>query len=157
MLIQHSSATVNVLEFRNNIVYYTGGVPLTDVDRVITAHSNNIYFGSGGGTVVASRGTNYSATSLGAYEASASGADPMFVDVTGLPTGFGGSYGVNMAPNRDGLRLRAASPGVDRGIALPGSYASSINTIGRPAGGGGWASGAYKLGGQPPSGPTTRG
>lgn len=152
VIIQRNSATVNVLEFRNNIVHYTGGVPLTDVDGVITAHSNNIYFRAGG-TLVASRGTNYTATNLGAYEASASGGDPMFMDIGTLPTGFAGSYAVNMVPNRDGLRLRQTSFGVDRGIPLASAYATSINTLRRPFGGG-WDIGAYESGGVLPTSPT---
>lgn len=152
VIIRRNSATVNVLEFTNNIIYFTGGVPLTDVDGNITARSNNIYF-RGSGTLVASRGTNYTASDLTAYEASASAADPMFMDPGSLPTGFAGGYALNMAPDREGLRLRQSSFGVDRGIPLASAYASSINTIGRPFGSG-WDIGAYESGGQPPSAPT---
>jgi hypothetical protein len=155
VIIRRSGATVNVLEFRNNIVHYTGGVPLTDADGVITAHSNNIYSRPGGGTLVSSRGTSYTAASLGTYEASASGADPMFMDPADLPRGFTGGYSIDRAPDGGGLRLRPGSVGLDRGMPLGTAYGTSINTTARPAGAG-WDIGAYELGagGVRPGSPT---
>ncbi len=144
VIVQQNNATVNLFEFRNNIVHYTAGVPLTDVEGVITAHSNNIYY-RGGGTLVSSGGTSYTAANLAAYEASASAGDPLFVNTALLPNGFAGVFGVDLAPNRDGLRILPASPAVDRGAPLAAAYATSINSTGRPLGGG-WDIGAYELG-----------
>jgi hypothetical protein len=154
VIVENSSATFTTLEFKNNIVQYAGGVPLTDSARKITSHSNNIYSG-GGGTVVSAGGTSYSASNLSTYEPTASPANPMFKNAAALPTGFNGSFGVNLAPNVDGLSLLAGSPGIDHGVALATTYAGAINTVARP-GGGVWDIGAYEAGGlgAPPSAPT---
>lgn len=146
-------ATITALDFRNNIVYFAGGAPLTDVARKITSHSNNVYFRSSG-TLVSSGGTSYTSGNLSTYEPSASAADPLFKNGSSLPTGFSGSFGVSLAPNTDGLSLRAGSIGIDHGIALSSPYASAINTVPRPAGAG-WDVGAYEAGvGAPPTAPT---
>jgi Disaggregatase related len=148
-----SSATVTTFEFKNNIVHYTGGVPLTDASGRATAHSNNIYFGSG--TLVRSGGTNYTASTLGTYEPTASASDPAFKSAANRPTGFAGTFGVNLAPNNDGLSLQQSSFGRDRGAALPAAYAGSINSVGRPASTA-WDIGAYEfvVSGAPPTAPT---
>ena len=44
VLISSNNATVIVFEFKNNIVYYNGGVPLTDSQGKISSHSNNIFY-----------------------------------------------------------------------------------------------------------------
>lgn len=154
VIVRRNNATVNTFEFRNNIVSYTGGVPLTDEDGDITAHSNNLYFRSSG-TLVSSLGTSYTASSLGSYEASAVSANPLFVNTAMLPTGFAGTFGASLAPNSDGLRLQPGSAGMDRGGALPSAYATSINSVTRPSASG-WDIGAYEASGAnpPPRAPT---
>ena len=102
--INNSAATFPVFEFRNNVIYYIGAIPLTDSGR-ITAHSNNIYYGSG--TLVRSNGTNYTAGNLGSYEPTASAANPQFVNTANLPTGFAGTYGVRSCPEHDGIECPA--------------------------------------------------
>jgi hypothetical protein len=149
----NSSATASTFEFRNNIIYYSGGTPLTDAGGKITAHSNNIYYRPSG-TLVSSRGSSYTASSLATYEASASSGDPLFKGpLTNLPNGFTGTFGVNLAPNRDALSLLQGSNGVDRGFVLPTDYAGSINSAARPVGAG-WDLGAYELAGSVPRPPT---
>jgi len=133
VVINNSAATFPVLEFTNNLIYVTGGVPLTDSGR-ITSHSNNIFFGNG--TLVRSGSTNYTSSNISSYEATASSANPLFTNTANLPTGFAGTYGTNLAPNTTGLSLQASSYANDHGAALASPYNGSINSITRPSGGG---------------------
>ena len=149
VILNSNNATVTTFEFKNNIVYYTGGVPLQDPQAKIATHSANIFY-RGTGTLVSSGGTNYSAANLSTYEPSASSANPLFKNTANLPTGFAGTYGTNLAPDRDGLSLQTSSFGVGHGTALVNPYDGSINTVTRPAGAG-WDIGAYEL--QVPSPP----
>jgi hypothetical protein len=153
--IDSSSASYPVLEFKNNIVSYAGGVPFTDANGKVTAHSNNIFF-RGSSTVVSAGGVNYTSANLGTYEASASSSNPLFTNASSLPTGFTGSFGIDLSPNTDGLSLQAASAGVDHGATLVSPYNGSVNSATRPAAGG-WDIGGYELaaGGVPrPTAPT---
>jgi hypothetical protein len=143
-LIDNSRAKFTAFEFKNNLLYQNGGMPLTDNYGRLAAHSNNLFYRPDGGTLVRSNGLNYSATNLiHSYEPSASVSNPQFRNVANLPTAFAGTYRVNLAPNRDGLNLRSGSPGINNGIALSSAFAGSINSIGRPAGGR-WDLGAYE-------------
>ena len=131
VVINSSGATFPVFEFKNNLIYYPGGVPLTDNGR-ITAHSNNIYFGSG--TLVRSSGNHYAASNLSSFEATASAAHPLFVNTSNLPTGFSSSEGAGLAPNTTGLGLQQNSYGVDHGVVLASPYNGSISGVNRPSG-----------------------
>ncbi len=66
-----------------------------------------------------------------------------FINTSNLPTGFTGTYGVDMEPNTDGLSLGAASACIGTGASLGSPYNSSINTISRTSGSG-WDIGAYE-------------
>jgi hypothetical protein len=77
------------------------------------------------------------------YEPTASSSDPLFSNPANLPTGFTGTYGVDMVPNWDGFSLLKGSPGINRGMALSSDFDRSINSIRRPAGDG-WDIGAYE-------------
>jgi len=152
--VESSGANYTTFEFKNNIVYYTGGVPFTDPGQKVTSHSNNIF--SGSGTVVTSGGANYTASNVTTYEASASGANPLFKNAASLPVGFSGAYGINLAPSTDGLSVQAASFAVDRGAILVSPYNGSINSLTRSAATG-WDIGAYESGsggGEAPLAPT---
>jgi hypothetical protein len=149
--VNRTGATINPFEFKNNIVYYVGGLPLLDVDGHITAHSNNIYFNRGG-TLVTSRGADYGGGNLSVYEPSASSRNPLFTNTLDLPTGFSGTYGVSLTPNTDGLRVRPTSSAVDRGVILPLPYAGSVGSVTRPSAGS-WDIGAYELGGRASASP----
>ena len=152
--VENSSANFTTFEFKNNIASYASGAPLSDAGRKITAHSNNIFFRSSG-TLVSSGGTNYTAANLSNYELSGSGANPAFRNTASLPTGFTGVYPV-LTPNADGLSLQAGSAGLNTGAPLVAAYATSINSVARPASGG-WDIGAYEGGtvtGTVPSPPT---
>ncbi len=139
--INNNAASFAVFEFKNNIVYSTGGTSLTDSGK-ITSHSNNTYFGSA--PLVRSSGVNYSSDNLSTYEASASAANPQFVDAMNPPTGFSGSYGADLAPNTTGLSLQHSSYGIDHGVVLIAPFDGSINSIKRPIGSG-WDIGAYEM------------
>lgn len=142
------NATFAPLEFKNNIFYNSSSTPIYDPNSKITSHSNNIYYGSG--TLARSGGNSYSASNLkSGYEPSASVSDPQFKNSGSVPTGFIGTYGVDLRPNNDGLSLQPSSYGMDHGIALGSPYNESINTVARPSGNG-WDIGAYELGGLPP-------
>lgn len=153
VVVLNPAATFSVFEFRNNIVYYTGGVPLTDTGGDITLHSQNVYY-RGSGTLVSSKGTNYTSSNLSTYESGAWSNNPMFASVTSLPSGFTGQYGVDLAPDRNGLSLQPGSPVIDQGVVLTG-YSGSINSVARPAGTA-WDVGAYEAGSSvgPPAPPT---
>jgi hypothetical protein len=151
VVVNNAAASFPVLEFRNNIFFHESGLPFSDSGRV-TAHSNNLFFGSG--TLVRSAGTSFVASNLASYESTAVAADPLFTDAASLPGGWLRQAGGNLSPDRAGLSLRAGSPAVDAGAALGTPYSSSIESaVSRPVGGG-WDIGAYeRLGGAPPMPP----
>jgi Right handed beta helix region len=140
VMINNSAATFPIFEFKNNIIFNTSATPLSDSGR-ITAHSNNIYFGTG--TLVKSKGVNFSAANLADYEATASAGNPQFANTGSLPSGFVGTYGVNLAPNATGLSLQNRSYGIGHGIALASPYDGSVNDVARPNGGP-WDIGSYQ-------------
>jgi hypothetical protein len=143
VIVSPNCAIVTAFAFKNNIDFYSVGVPLTDAMGQIAVHSNNVYC-SGSGTVVASRGLKYNSSSLkSGYEVTASSSDPLFKGAANLPTGFVGAYGVKMKPNSDGLSLRRGSPGINKGIALRNRFCGSINSVRRPTTSG-WDIGAYQ-------------
>jgi hypothetical protein len=154
--VESSSALYSTFEFKNNVIYYTGGTPLSDPSSKITSHSNNLFF-RGSGTLVSSGGVSYSASNLSSYETTASSSNPLFKNTSTLPTGFTGTFGSSLAPNTDGLSLSTSSAGVDRGAALNTTYNTSINSVTRPSGSF-WDIGAYENGAdltsQLPSAPT---
>jgi hypothetical protein len=144
VLLSSNDATVTVFEFKNNVVYYNGGIPLTDSRGMITSHSNNIFYRTSG-TLVTSKNSSYTSANLKAgYESTASSSDPLYKNTTNLPTGYTGTYGVNLAPNNDGLSLQQGSPGMDKGVALVSTYAGSVNSVARPSDSG-WDIGAYEF------------
>ena len=144
------------VEFRNNVIYYTNGVPFSARSGVVNSHSNNIYY-RGSGTLVSIGGTAYDTGNLGSYEATGSGGNPLFKNITNLPTGLSGPVNT-LSPNTDGLSLQESSVGVNNGIALPTPYNGTINSLIRPLGGN-WDIGAYEfsIGNDliPPSPPTS--
>jgi hypothetical protein len=144
VIIDNNGATFNTFEFKNNIIYYSGGTPLTDAGPYIKSHGNNLFYRTGGGNLVLSGSNNYSAANLAGYESSASAADPLFINASNLPTGFTGTYGSDLKPNAGGLALQPNSPAKDAGAALLSAYSGSINSQSRPAGSG-WDIGAYEF------------
>jgi len=145
VIVENSSAQFRTFEFRNNLLSYASGTPLTDPGRKITAHSDNLFYRSGGGTLVTSGSASYTSSTLGSYEASAISASPAFKNTVAIPTGFSGTYPSSLAPDKDGLSLQAGSVALNAATTLPATYAGSINSVTRPATGD-WDLGAYESG-----------
>lgn len=141
VVIDRSSFTSTAFEFTNNLLYRSSGAALTDVAGKITAHTNNLYFG-GSGTLVSSNSINYSAANLATYEPSARNQDPLFTNPALLPTGFTGSYGIDLAPNQNGLKPQWYSPAINLGTVLDLAYSSSVNSTMRLTAN--WDIGAYE-------------
>jgi hypothetical protein len=130
VVLNSSSATFPVFEFRNNVVHQANGIPFTDNGK-LTAHSNNLF--SGGSTLVRSNGVNYGAANLGSFEASALSGDPQFANPAELPTGFRLLAGAGLVPDTTGLSLRTTSPGINRGAPLASPFDGSVNGVSRAA------------------------
>lgn len=107
------SSSVTRFEFRNNIIQY-GSSQLRNSGSV-TSKSNNLLVSS----------------------------NPGFKDPSNKPTGFIGTYGVDIRPDRDGFSLVAGSAAIDKGRSLAGAHAVSISSITRPYGVS-WDIGAYE-------------
>lgn len=138
-----------IFEVRNNAIYAESSYyPLYDVYGDITAHSDNIYYRSGGGNLVRSVSTYYTSGTLSGYETSAYSTNPTFKNTSNLPTAFSGTYGTDMVPNNDGLSIESGNA-IDNGYNLSSTYDGSINQDGlsspvaRPCGSG-WDIGAYE-------------
>lgn len=140
VVISSSSANFPVFDFKNNIIYQSGGIPLIDSGRIIS-HSNNLYYGSG--SLVRSGGTSYTASNLGAYEPTGLSSDPLFVNMAEVPTGFIGTAVNATVPNTTGLALKPASSAIDRGTVLASPFDKGVNGVYRPSGAG-WDIGAYE-------------
>jgi hypothetical protein len=140
--IQNSRARFDSFEFRNNIISFSDGLPLSDPGGKVTVHTNNLYHRARGATLVQSRGRSFTAANLTKYESSAIGADPLFNDSRDVPTGFLGTHGSDLAPNASGLDLRSDSPARDAGATLAPIFGTSINNVTRP--GDRWDLGAYE-------------
>ncbi len=138
-----SPTSTGTIEFNNNIIYELDDTPLNDPGAKITSHANNVFFRSGGGTLVNKGGTTYSSSTLTSYEPTASSSNPLFKNTASLPTGFTGTYGVNLAPNSDGLSLQTNSPSQNTAVALATPFNGSINSVTRPSASG-WDIGAYQ-------------
>jgi hypothetical protein len=145
ILVSTQGATVALLEVKNNLfVSDSVTIPIQDDTGGITAHANNLLFREGGGALAKISGQSYTAANVSSWEASAVTGDPKLQEISKLPTGFTGTFGVDLRPNTDGLNISASSPAKDKGAALFAPYNTSINSVTRP-GGAGWDIGAYEL------------
>lgn len=135
--IENPGATFSAFEFKNNI-FDASGTCLRDQGPDITGHSNNIYYDSGGGTLVSSGGSTYTAATIVAgYEATAITTSPAFTDA-----------------GSDDFTLTNTSPAVnaganlgetyDDGLHSTSSWPDSIVTIDRDTVGSAWDIGAYE-------------
>jgi hypothetical protein len=129
---QNTTVTNYTLNFKNNIIYAeTGVLPLYDVAGEITAHSNNIYYRNGGGNLVQSPAGIYkTSANLSTYEATAYSTDPTFTNTTNLPTGFTGTYGINMVPDSNGLSIESGNA-LKNGADLGPNFNGAINLSGK--------------------------
>ncbi len=108
------SSNVSAFEFKNNIIQYSSS-QLRNANT-LTSQSNNLLVSS----------------------------NPGFKDPNNKPTGFMGTYGVDLRPNTDGLSLNAGSSAIDGGATLASAYNGSINSVSRPQGSA-WDVGAYEF------------
>lgn len=144
ILVYTGAANVSVLEVTNNLfVAHADTIPLQDDDGSITDHSNNLFFRTGGGALVRSGGTTYTSADIASWESSAITSDPLQNDISNLPTGFVGTFGVDLRPDTEGLNLAENSPARNGGAPLDAAYSGSINSVARPSGTG-WDIGAYE-------------
>jgi len=151
MLVTTGSAVVSVLEVKNNIfIALEGTLPLLDEDGSITDHAGNLFYREGGGTLVQAGGSGYTEADIASWEPTALAADPQVNDVGNLPTGFMGTYGVDLRPSTDGLAITSESPARDSGEDLGSAYATSVNSVPRPQDAG-WDRGAYEYSSVPPA------
>lgn len=150
VMISSSSATFPVFEFRNNLVYSTSGVALVSNGK-FTLHTNNAYVGSG--TVVRSGASSFSASTVNDFEPTARTGDPKLVNAGALPSGFTGTFGIDLQPNTLGLAPAPTSYAVDGGTKLDPAYTGSVNTVARPSGAG-FDIGAYEASQGPVQKPT---
>ena len=140
-------ATVTALEVSNNLIYSTDSArAMLDDYGLLTAHANNLYYKSIGGTLVITNGTTYTASNITTWEPGSITAHPLFNDTSHLPAGFTGTYGSDLKPNTDGLSITESSPAKDKGAALGDNYKTSINTVSRPYASA-WDIGAYEYNG----------
>lgn len=145
--ISCNEATVSALEVSNNLIYTTDSTrAILDDYGLITSHINNLYYKSIGGTLVIVDGVTYTASNITTWEQTAVVENPLFYSVSSLPSGFTGTYNIDMRPNTDGLTLAESSPAKDNGSTLGDSFKSSINTTTRPYGDA-WDIGAYEYNG----------
>ena len=69
--------------------------------------------------------------------------NPSFKNTASLPTGIAGTFGINLAPNNDGLSVSLGSAALDAGISLAPEFNLSVNSLPRPQGSA-WDIGAYE-------------
>jgi len=140
-------SSTGTIDFRNNIIYELDDVPLVDSGGDITSHANNLFFRSGGGTLVSVPGNSYNAATLATWESSALSSDPAFTNTADLPNGFVSPAAGVLVPNHPGLAPRFSSVALNSGQDSGAAYQTSINGVQRPVNSG-WDRGAYE--GPPP-------
>lgn len=132
-----------------NNTFYNAPVIITNSSATFSPFEfkNNIVYYPGGTAITGSSKFTASSNNLT--------TNPSFKNTGSLPTGFTGTFGVNMAPNTDGLSLQSGSPAINAGTALTSPYNSSVNSLSRPQGSS-WDIGAYEYGvtGTSPVAPT---
>jgi hypothetical protein len=137
----------NSIRLYNN-TFYNAPITVTQSQASYSVFDvrNNIVYDPGGTPI---SGSNFFTTNSDNVTTS-----PLFKNNANLPTGFTGTYGVDLAPNADGLNLAAGSPAIGAGIVLGSPYNGSINSVIRPAAGP-WDIGAYATSSAtPPAAPT---
>jgi len=125
----------NSIRLYNN-TFYNAPITVTNSQASYSVFDvrNNIIYYPGGAPI---SGSNFFTTNSNNLTTT-----PLFKNMANLPTGFTGTYGVNLAPNADGLSLAVGSPAIGAGIVLGSPYNGSINSVIRSAAGP-WDIGAY--------------
>ena len=136
LVMLRSLRNLNSIRVYNNTFYNSIIIiDSPDADFPVFEFRNNAVFYAGGPPIIGSgRFTVYSGNLTD---------KPAFLNPGKLPTGFTGTFGIDLTPNTNGLSLPGNSPGIDNGEELPVTFSGSINSVGRPAGDG-WDIGAYE-------------
>lgn len=122
----------------NNVIYSSkaNAVPIRDVDSKMTGHGNNLIYNAISSTSPhVNIGTTTYDRNGGAldlvqhWDATAQKTDPLFTGGT-LPSGFTGTYGVDMEPNTNYFRVTSGAA-LNNGATLGSPYDGSINGAGR--------------------------
>lgn len=132
----------------NNIFYSDNHTGVYDPSNRLAHNNNLVYRTSGSSAEHVNNGSSYNRAGVKTWEPSAQNTDPTFNNMANLPTGFSGTYGIDMVPNNDGLSIASGST-INNGASLPSTYYGAINLSGTnfPAGrpqGSGWDIGAYE-------------
>jgi hypothetical protein len=114
--------------FKNNIIYTGNYQPFADPFNVSTHSNNLIYRASGALDVHVSNGTNYNRAGVLKWEPSAINTNPNFVGGN-LPTGFSGTYGIDLAPNTNFFAIKSEAALIG-GASLGSPYDGCINGAG---------------------------
>lgn len=150
----------------DNIIYSTPNqYPVyfeTDESERFVYHEVNVYYRPGGGALVKRGASYFTSADLSSWEKDASSTDPFLKDTDSLPTGFTGTYGVDIKPNADGLSVAEGGYPIDHGHYPSGDEsfefwnwgAINLATSIRPEFGldiGEWDIGAYEYVGSSPT------
>ena len=124
--------TGGTFNLKNNIIYSSSyyAIKASFEGAASFNHSNNLVYRSSGssGLHIYDSGTTYDRTAVKTWEATAKNTDPSFTGGT-LPTGFTGTYGVNMVPNRAYFAI-SSGDAIKNGAILGSPYNSCINGAG---------------------------
>ena len=117
------------VDVRNNLIVCDTRAAFSD-SRGISTYSNNLLFRLNGPTTthVIHDGTSYNRAAVLTWDATAQNTDPLFTAGT-LPTGFTGTYGVDMVPNTDYFATPSGDA-LDNGVTLPAPFTGCINGAG---------------------------
>src|SRR5262249_261689 len=148
-LIDTDFGNTNSIVLYNN-TFYNAPVTITNSTATFSTFEfkNNVVYVPGGTPITGASHFTSSSNNLT--------TNPSFKNASNRPTGFTGTFGVNLAPNTDGLSLLSSSPAIDAGASLGSAYSGAINSVARPQGSG-WDIGAYESSGgtsTAPSAPT---
>jgi hypothetical protein len=118
--------------FKNNIVYFgvnTSEYAIDDSKSLLT-HSNNLIFRPlfVSQNAVRDGASTYTVENVKNWEATAQNTDPNFTGGT-LPTGFTGTYGIDMVPNTHYFSIESGNA-LDNGATLETPYNGCINGAG---------------------------
>jgi hypothetical protein len=148
--IYYQSTGTSNIEVKNNIFATSGAATASycyeDNSALISKHSNNLCYRSTSGNWVRWNGAYYKEDAIRTWEATAQYTNPTFAGGD-LPTGFSGTYGSNMVPNKPYFSLQAGSPALGNGAVLSSDYNKAINNAGTDSTytrGTAWDIGAYE-------------
>ena len=156
--IESGASGTPTIECKNNIFYSDNHIPLEDNKGWVT-HNNNMYFRTDSSSGIHARfgASTYNRTTVKTtFEATCQNTDPSFLNTSNLPTGFTGTYGINMGPNSNGLSIESGNA-LKNGADLGPNFNGAINLSGKSGGlirpNNLWDIGAYQLVTEEPTAP----